>query len=51
MAALNYTVVVYSETLSNLVFEEVTKYLTAQFDPLIDPSIIDPGEAVRFLSS
>jgi hypothetical protein len=51
MATLTYDATVYSETLTLLTFSDVVKYLTAQFDPIIDPSIIRPGDAYRFAAS
>ena len=51
MATLTYDATVYAETLTLLTFSDVTKYLTAQFDPIIDPSILRPGDSYRFASS
>ena len=51
MAVLTYSGTVYSETIDKFIFQSVTKYLTAQFDPIIDPTILRPGDAYRFSSS
>ena len=51
MATLTYSATLYSETIDLFVFESVIKYLTAQFDPIIDPTILRPGDAYRFSSA
>ena len=51
MAVLTYNAAVYNETIDLFVFQSIIKYLTAQFDPIIDPTILRPGDAYRFSSS
>ena len=51
MAVLTYSATVYSETLTLLTFSDVVKLLYAQFDPIIDPTIIRPGDAYRFANA
>jgi hypothetical protein len=51
MAAIAFDTTVYSETLDLLTFSDVVKYLFAQFDPLIDPSILTPSDAYRLITS
>ena len=50
MANLAYDVTVYVETV-DLFPTSVIKSLFAQFDPIIDPTILRPGDSYRFSAS